>query len=295
MNLNARLVLTKTEEAVPKLSQSTFARVLLIGVLCGAAFYPTVVGLVTEWWTNPFYSHGFLIPILSGYMLWQERSRLVACAKQPSWTGLGLFMIGLVLLVAGALGEEEFIERLSIPITLFGLVYFLGGPQTAITCLFPAAYLLLMIPLPFFFSRFLKSILRPLDAKLAASWASYLGVIVYQEGDFIHLPNITLEVADGCTGFMSLLALSALGAFYVYRLPGKKKLILWVSVVPIAVVANVIRILVIVLVVYYSGEWFLDSWFHHIQGTSNFLFGLLLLVLLDRAVGMRPGTKAEPL
>jgi EpsI family protein len=109
-----------------------------------------------------------------------------------------------------------------------------------------------------------------------------LGIPVYREAYFLHLPNITLEVADLCAGLASIFALFALGNFYVYFLPvaPRIKLSLVLSTLPIAVFANLVRIIVVAVMAYFIGPVTLEMLFHRFSGTTTFLLALILLVLL---------------
>jgi len=236
--------------------------------------------MVFDWWSYSLYSHGFLIPLISGYLVWRRRKDLQECPRRSSLVGLGVFLLGLGLFVLGWSGEEEFIQRLSLLATLLGLVYFLTGKQTAKLCLFPIGYLLLMIPIPFTVYKAAALDLRLLDATLATSWLSFIGIPVFREGYLLHLPRITLEVADGCSGFLSIVTMLALGILYLYQLQTGWKSVLWMSLIPIAVLSNVVRIVSIAVLTYFFGEWVLGSTFHRLSGTFNFLLGFMSLVIL---------------
>jgi len=236
-----------------------------------------------DWWSHEEYSHGFIIPLIAGYLLWRRRMELRDSLKSSSPLGFIVFSLGLVLYILGSIGEEEFVQRISLPVALLGIVYFLNGRKTAQLCLFPIAYLFFMIPVPYPFYKALSLKLRLLDSMVAASWSSFLGVPVYIEGYFLHLPHITLEVADACSGILSIFALMAIGIFYTYIFPTKvwKKVLMLVFLIPIAILSNVVRIVSIAVLIYYSGDWILHSTFHKFNGTFNFLLGLTALILIS--------------
>jgi exosortase len=266
--------------------------ILRAGALAGAwafAFYPVLEGLVTDWWTHPEYSHAFLVPVISAYLLWRRRGRIPSSVS-PSVSGLGLFAFGLAMLALGALAGEEFVQRVAVPVTLLGMVHFLAGGRAARTCLFPIGYLLLMIPIPFPIYKAVALRLRLIDATWVASWSSALGVPVFQDGYLLHLPRITLEVADSCSGTLSILALLTLGTFYISEMEmgWKRKVLVWLTMIPISVSANVIRILVVVVLVHYSGNWVLDTTFHKLTGTVNFVLGFAIVMLIGYGVRRLP-------
>src|SRR3989442_8029215 len=191
------------------LKWGAFLQSVVLASLFLFLFYSTLKGMVFDWWSYSLYSHGFLIPLISGYLVWRRRKDFRECLKRSSLGGFGVFLLGLGFFVLGWLGEEELIQRLSLPATLIGLVYFLGGKQMAKLCLFPIGYLLLMIPIPFTVYKAAALDLRLLDAKLATSWLSFIGIPVFREGYLLRLPRITLDVADGCSGFLSIVTMLA--------------------------------------------------------------------------------------
>ncbi len=259
-------------------------RAAAISALFLLLYYPVIRLLAAEWLNSSGYSHGFLIPLISAYLIWERRARIRASIGKPNWIGLGVLLSGLGLLIMGTLGEEPFFQQFSLPITLIGLIYFLEGSQVARVCAFPVAYLYLMIPLPYPVYKTLALKLRLLVTGTAAYLSSALGVPTYHEGYMIHLPNVTLEVADGCSGILSIFSLLALGIFYVQGLRTKRRWVLWIALVPIAVVANVMRIVIIALVCFYSGRWILESVLHRVAAVFNFLLGFLLLFLIAEVV-----------
>ena len=279
---------------LPHVSLTVVLRGGMLALVFVYAFFPVLVGLVQEWWSHSEYSFAFLVPGLAAYMLWRRRRELRG-PSQPSVTGLALFVVGLTIVFVGYVVAEELIQRVAIPVTLLGLVYFLRGWRGAKACLLPIGYLVLMIPIPFPVYKTMALGLRLLDAKAAAWWAEFFGVPVLQEGYLLHLPRITLEVADGCSGTLSLLALVALGTFYISEkdMAATRKAVLWAALIPVSVLANIVRIVLIVVLVHYSGNWILDTTFHAMVGTVNFVlgFGVILLLgsWLDRPSSTRGG------
>jgi exosortase len=148
--------------------------------------------------------------------------------------------------------------------------------------LFPLSYLFLMIPIPHTAFKAISLRLRLFDAHVAASWVSWLGIPILQDGYLLFLPKVTLEVADGCSGVLSVVSLLAIGILYVHltQTSWLNKVVLWLSIVPIAIGANIARIVTISVSVYVFGDWILDTFFHELGGTFNFLLGLLSIVLL---------------
>ena len=254
----------------------------VLTVLWGVLYFPVLSSLIMDWYTNPSYSYGFLIPLISGYLIWGKRKQLLGMTIKPTLWGLLLFIFGLVMYIGGMAGSEPFMMRISIVVTLLGLIQFLCGNVLLREMLFPLGYLFLMIPMPYTLFKTTAFYLRMFNAQLSAGIIQWLGIPVFRESYFLHLPKITLEVADVCSGLFSLLSLMAIGTVYAYwtQRGWICRLVLIFSVIPIAVLSNNFRITVTAFLVYYFGNGVLDSFFHLFHGTVNFLLNVVLLVMM---------------
>jgi exosortase len=256
------------------------------GLVALGLYAPLAPDLVREWATFSHLSHGFAVPFIAAYLVWCRRKQLRALHPEPSLWGLPLLVVGLGALVIGVHGHESFIARISLPVTLLGLTVFLAGP-TAMRYLWVAiAYLVLMIPLPWAATRSLAYHSRVFDADASAVVLSWLGVPLHQNGVYLRLPTITLEVADACSSVHYISALLALGMAYVSLVPRPAaiRVGLVLLTIPVAVAANIIRIVTIALGVHYLGVWTLQSVYHTFSGSVNFLLTLLLLFAIDQAL-----------
>jgi len=264
----------------------SWAWLLLPAAFALALYAQLLPALVDEWMEHPNLSHGFAIPFIAAYILWTRRERVRAAAWAPSLAGLPVLALGLAALVVGVRGDEIFLARISLPVTLLGLSLFLGGPGFT-RAVWPAVlYLAFMVPAPYSTLKILTQRSRLVDATIAAELVGLLGVPVYQDGVFLHLPNIVLEVADDCSSIPAIVALLSLGAVYasLSQSPVLIRTILVLGTVPLAIFANIIRIALTAAGVYYVGLWTLTSFIHKFSGTVTFLITFLLLTLLDQAL-----------
>ena len=184
------------------------------GLLVLALYAPLFPGLVREWAEFPSLSHGFAIPLIAGYLIWSRRDRLTSTPIDPSLWGLPVLVLGLGGFVVGRAAEEVFIARFSLPVTLLGLVMLLAGPKVTKGLWFGIAYLAFMVPLPYVTLKMLTTRSRLLDAAVSTHLLGWLGVPVYRDGVLLHLPNVTLEVADDCSSIPAVAALLSLGVVY---------------------------------------------------------------------------------
>lgn len=252
------------------------------GVLTVLVFvlYGSILGhLVENWWNNPDYGHGFLVPVFSGYVLWKQRERLSAIPLKPSNFGL-LVMLGAIgLLFLGSLGAELFTSRFSLLIVIAGIVLFLAGWKMLKAVSFPLSFLVLMIPIPVIVYNQITFPLQLIASRFATSCLQLINVPVLREGNLIILPNYTLEVVDACSGIRSLMTLITLAIAYGY-LVEKRRWIRWTMVlimVPIAIVSNAIRILGAGVLTYHFGPSMAQGFFHEFSGWVIFVAALLLM------------------
>jgi exosortase len=257
-------------------------------IVCGLLLWlyePTLAHLVGQWWHDPNFSHGFFVPLFSGFVVWQERARLARVKLEPSWSGLLILGCGLGMLALGQMGAEVFLSRLSLLIVLAGLMVFFVGWNFFRAVAFPWAFLALMIPIPSIVFNQITFPLQLLASKIASTTLPWLGVPVLREGNVIVLPSMALEVADACSGIRSLMSLATLAVIYGYLTEHKTlvRVLLALASLPIAVAANSLRIVVTGLLVQYWDPDKAQGFFHEFQGWLMFVASLGMLYLLHRA------------
>jgi exosortase len=256
-------------------------------------YAPVVVALISDWETNPNYSHGFIMPFAVGFVLWQQRGRLRTLPAKPSVWGVVIALVALAEYLVGLLGAEFFLQRTSLLLLLAGGIVYLYGWQHLRMQLFSLALLFLAIPLP---AILFNAIAFPLQL-LASSWAAALlalfGIPVFREGNVLQLPQRTLDVAEACSGIRSLFSLVALAMLVAYFVPARfwVRIGLVVSAVPIALAANAFRIAATGLIGRWFGAQYSEGFFHLFSGWLIFVFafgGLLLEAsLVSRWFGRR--------
>ena len=256
---------------------------LVLLVLLVLLYGPTSLGLVRDWWDDPDYSHGFVVPVFAGFMIAQRRRELMALEPSTSWAGLALLLVGLATLLLGDFGAELFLTRSSLVVVLAGLVLLHLGPSIFRIVRFPLAYLLFMIPLPATLYYAVTFPLQRLAARSAAWTLDRLDIPVLLEGNIIHLTQLSLGIAEACSGIRSLLSLVAVAVAWAYFLvPGRwAQVILVGAAFPIAVFGNVCRVLVTALVATWLGGNYAEGFYHLFSGWVVFLAALTLLATVD--------------
>ncbi|MEX2222890.1 MAG: exosortase/archaeosortase family protein [Candidatus Rokuibacteriota bacterium] len=280
-------MLTLAQDLDPRV-RANAVKILAIGVLLVVTYLPAL-GWLHEKYSEPdsYYSHGYLIPLVSAYVVWHKRRRLAGLTVTPSSGGLWLLAGGLGLYVLSRWWYVNFPAALSIPIVLTGLSLYLWGRAATRELWLPLAYLLFAIPLPKIAIIYVTFWLKLLAASGATEVVAGLGVPILLQGAFIELPRAVIEVDNACSGLRSLIALTALGTIWAYVLPvssWKKWAVVALSV-PLAWIANLNRIVAVILVKYWwdpSGRAF--EMVDFTTGLSVFAMAALGLYLVSRGV-----------
>jgi exosortase len=210
----------------------------------GIVYAPVVTELVRDWIRDPNYSHGFLIPVVSGVLIWRGRVARRNLPCSPSNWGLLGILVAVALLVLGSAAAEVFTQRVSLVVFLASLVLFMLGWRRLRAVAFPIGFLLLAIPLPYVIYYGLTSPMQTFAARSAVVGLKVIGVPALREGNVIHLQGASLEVAEACSGIRSLYSFLALGALLAYSttIPLWGRLLVFLLTIPLSVAANAFRV-----------------------------------------------------
>lgn len=279
----------------PKISARALAPWGVLAAVLLALYSRVLIKLVHDWYVIPDFSHGFLIPLFVGYVLWIERDRIRQTPRNPSWAGVGLVAFGALVLLVGIYGAELFLSRFSLVLVVVGIVWTFAGARMVRTLAFPLAVLLLGIPFPAIIFNRITFPLQIFATHVAAMTLPVLGVPVLRAGNIIQLPSIQLEVAEACSGIRSLMTLFTVAVLYGYFMERStaKRWILALAALPIAVAANAVRIVGTgVCVQYWSPDKAL-GFFHEFSGWLIFVVSMICLYVLHWAISLAGGTRPK--
>lgn len=245
-----------------------------------------LVKLVHDWATDDNYSHGFLIVPVALYLAFERRQKLAQAASRPSVAGLFVVLASIGLLVAGTLGAELFLTRVSIVGLLAGAVLFVWGVDHARILAFPVAFLLLMIPLPSIIFNQIAFPLQLIASRAGESALQLFRIPVLREGNVIILANTTLEVAEACSGIRSLVSLLTLGIVLGYFGDSRSwvRLLVAGSTIPVAIVANGVRVAGTGIAAHRFGPDAATGFFHTFSGWLVFVVAFALLFVIQRTI-----------
>jgi len=249
-------------------------------------FGQTLSNLIQDWLTNDNYSHGFLIPVIAAYMIWQKRGQLAQSEIRASKAGFFIVFFALCIFILGNIGAELFIMRTAIVITITGVCLFYLGSRTTMLIAVPLLYLMFMIPLPAIIWNKIAFPLQLFAANITSYAVKALGIPLLREGNIMHLPNTTLEVVDACSGLRSLASLLALSAAFAYisNLNAINQWILFFCAIPIAVVVNILRLTFTALLARYIGPQVAEGFLHDFSGILVFIVALGILYSIYSAM-----------
>ena len=272
-------------------------------VLAGltAAFYQTFASMWLRWfpsWGNSeyslyerfvegesYYTHGPLVPLVSLFIVWmlvrQTRIRV-----QPS-PGLGFAVTGLSLLLhlTACLARVNFASGFAFVGVLAGLVLVFWGREALRRFWFPLALLLFMVPLPEVTIASINFSLKMWATKIGVNIVDATGIVVVQDGNRVLLEgDKTLIVANVCNGLRTLISVIGFGALYAYvcKLRGGWRLLLFAMSVPVAVVANSLRVVALILVAHFVNVETATGWFHDLSGLLIFVLAFMLMFGIER-------------
>ena len=247
-------------------------------------YWTVIRGLVSAWSTDDNYSHGFFIVPLALYFAWERRRAIAAAPVRPSLLGLVIVAASLFLLVAGLLGAELFLSRVSIIGTLAGAILFLFGWPMLRIVFFPLAFMLLMIPLPAIIFNKIAFPLQLLASHVGEYTISSLDIPILREGNVLILANATLEVAEACSGIRSLVSLFTLGIVFGYFVDRRiwVRAVIALSAIPVAILANGLRVASAGIAAHNFGSAGVEGLFHEFSGWVVFVLAFLMMFGLQR-------------
>jgi exosortase B len=256
---------------------------LAIGL--AAVYIPSYLALSSTIWTTEENGHGPIVLGVFAWLVWRQRDVLVHGAAHPSpAAGWASLMLGLALFV---LGHSQSIEALStashIPV-LIGVLLLLRGWGAVKALWFPLVFLLFLIPIPGVLLDPITAVLKQQVSSVVENALYALGYPIGRRGVTIQIGAYQLLMADACSGLNSIFSLSALGVLYLYLMRYRSRLhvaLMLISIIPIAIAANVIRVATLVLVTYYFGDEVGQGLAHGAAGMLLFVVALVLLFALD--------------
>jgi exosortase len=245
------------------------------------AYWATLAEVVERWTDDPQYSHGFLVPLFSGYLLWIRRGHLRAADLNARWWGLGIVALAGLLRMLSHFFYQTWLDTGSFLICLAGIAAAAGGRRTLIWAGPAILFLIFMLPLPFRVQTALGGSLQRVATAASTYALQTLGVPAVSEGNVILLTNTRLGVLEACNGLSMLFTFFALATAVAILAPRgwPEKIVIFLSAVPIAIFANLVRITVTGLLFEASRDDLARVVFHDLAGWLMMPLALGMLCL----------------
>ncbi len=266
------------------ISHSTiFWKIGILAAVFAFVYFYTIVSFIKTWSGRDDYSHGFLIPFISLYFVWHKRNKLRDIPVEPNLIGgLILISIGGLMLLTGYIGSVVMVQQISVLIVIPGIVLTLLGVNYLKALILPLAYLVFMIPS--ILDLFIGNVHWPFQlfgATVAEKILNIFKIPVFRQANFLELPNITLEVANACSGVRYLISIIALAIPMAYlTLKNQwKKVLLVIMAAIIGILVNPIRV-ALIGIWSYSGGGTVHGPYHIFQGFFVSVIGFISLFFL---------------
>ncbi len=253
------------------------AGVLLTGIFL-LLYFRTFEWLLESWIYDPFYSHGFLVPVISLFIVWWKRNELKNIKQEKNPIGIYVFGFGLLLYVVGTLWKAFFLLGISLIPVLIGLILHFYGKEFTRKLLFPLCFFIFMIPLPGL--DMLSNDLQYLTADNSVQISQALGAEIYKKDLELYVKDCAIIIGVPCSGLRSIISLLMLATIFVYIIKGSfsRKAIILLMALPIAIASNTIRVTLAILIADSYGCNAATTFFHDFS--SIFLFAIAIVMLI---------------
>lgn len=266
-------------------------KISLITLLLTFMYHPVLIWMWQRWFAaDSYYAHGPLIPIVSAVLIWLKRKTIAVTRIQSSNLGLVLLIFGLLVHISSAFTRIYFSSAYSLFIVIVGLLLYFFGKQFTRVIIFPICFFLFMFPAPVAFIEATTLKMKLFVAQVSVFIIQILGVPALREGSTVFMQSTSVVVGDPCSGLRSLISLSALSILFAYIVKSSysRKIALFLSSVPIAIIANIIRTTATLMIANSYGNAIIENKFiHEGFGLMVFVIAFLFLFLTGRLLGCR--------
>ncbi|MCK9555697.1 exosortase/archaeosortase family protein [bacterium] len=238
--------------------------------------------------TGTYYSHGFLVPFVVIFLVWRKKN-IFKESYESNKVGIVIILGSLLIHLLSYTWKIFFISGFSMIFTLIGLILYVFGNRILKELWFPLCFLVFMIPLPILVIDNISFKLKIFVAQIATCIINILGIHAEREGSEVILQNTSLMIGSPCSGLRSLISLTALGSLYAYivDLSNTRKIILFVSSIPLALLSNIIRVVLLLWVARGWGSETATGWFHDFSGFLVFIFAFLGLKIVENMLSWK--------
>ncbi len=253
---------------------------IVVAATIGLAYYESLHEMVRRWGASEEFSYGYLIPLISLFLIWQRKEELERMPFHGSWIGFAIVIGGYLFSLLGELTTLHSLVQYAVLVMVAGLAMAFVGTKPFALLIAPLFVLVFMVPLPAFFLNEISAKLQLISSQMGVSVIRLFGISVFLEGNVIDLGTMKLQVVEACSGLRYLFPLMTLGfiAAYFFKTAFWKRAIVFLSTIPITVLMNSLRIGIIGVLVEYGGKSQAEGFLHDFEGWVVFMACTALLV-----------------
>jgi EpsI family protein len=248
-------------------------------------YYSTLQWLIFNDWMREDYNYCIFIPFIVLFLIWEKRKELIAAPSSISYSGFAPVAMGILFFGIGELSSELFTQYLSLWFVLVGLIWVHMGWKKIKMLVFPLVVALAMFPFPVLINNKLNFQLRLISSKLGVEVLHLFGMLALREGNVIDLGFTKLQVVDACSGLNYTTSLMLLALLLAHWFDDRmwKRIVLFLSSIPLAILFNSFRIATIAVIFRFFGDEVAEGFLHGFSGWIIFICAIPLL-LLEMAV-----------
>lgn len=255
-------------------------------VLVFTLYAPVVYDLIVFWWNSEEYSYGLLMPIIAGYIVYQQRNHLflmeqMLSARRSYISGNILLLVSCLIYIVSVIADIESIKRYTFILSLASIALNIGGWKLLRRVIFPLLLLLFALPLPYLLGAILTAKMQLISSDLGVLLIRVMGLPVFQDGNVINMSGFQMLVAEACSGLRYLYPLMAIALIitYFYRGGFFLKLGIFLLAIPITIGMNSLRIAITGLLIKLYGKQVAEGFLHDFEGWLVFAVAFVLLIL----------------
>ena len=260
---------------------------IIVAVLLVLIYLPTFIWMKARFdEAESYYSHGYLVPLVFAYLIWMKRDELRKCVIKPADLALFIFVPALLVHLLAYFFEINFVSGFTLIAAIFGLALYLYGTEIAKKVAFPVIFLVFMVPLPQVMIINISFKMKMMAAQIGTAIVNLMGIHAVRDGSIVYLkPDTSLTIGSPCSGLSSLIALTALGALYAYlvKMSGTRKIFLFLLSIPVALAANILRIVLLLIVGFaYDAKVATGPFVHGFLAFLLYIFAIAGLLIVGR-------------
>ncbi len=251
-----------------------------VGLLLLAVYYPTAIWLANRWSLGVwFHTHGWAVPPICAWLIVQGLRRVRPLPRDASAWGFAFLVPAVLLQVVDAMVLFELPSAVSLILAIPGLSLLLIGRQRTKAIWFGLFFLVFAVPIPTFVVSQVHLVLRGIAVVGTEAVLSLIGYEVTRNDTLLQVGPESIQIADACSGFSTLMALTMAGILMIHmgKAPLSRKVIVVALIFPIAALANVLRCVALCILVVAFGPDILKTWVHPLSGVATFIIALVSL------------------